>query len=202
MAGPGISTKNTEKITPRPEIQDPEKIPRKYPENTRKIPRKYQKCPFWVCSRGIFLGFLNFGPGVFFRHFSWKLRVRPFRVSLAGGGILNSKPLLSTFSEPFFTGNVNKTHSKPPSKNFPEPFPEPSRGGHLKPVILKPVIRIFCIFHVFVSAFSAFSAFFRVFLSESSQTLVFSGMRGTFRIFRVFLYRFRIADFENPTDRL
>ena len=32
-------------------------------------------------------------------------------------------------------------------------------GGHLKPVTLKPVIRIFRIFRVFVSAFSAFSAF-------------------------------------------
>ena len=33
-------------------------------------------------------------------------------------------------------------------------------GGHLKPVTLKPVIRIFRIFRVFVPAFSAFSAFF------------------------------------------
>ena len=32
-----------------------------------------------------------------------------------------------------------------------------SHGGHLKPVTLKPVIRIFRIFRVFVSAFSAFS---------------------------------------------
>ena len=35
----------------------------------------------------------------------------------------------------------------------------PNYGGNLKPVTLKPVIRIFCIFRVFVSAFSAFSAF-------------------------------------------
>ena len=34
-----------------------------------------------------------------------------------------------------------------------------SCGGHLKPITLKPVIRIFCIFRVFVSALSAFSAF-------------------------------------------
>ena len=34
-----------------------------------------------------------------------------------------------------------------------------SNGGHLKPITLKPVSRIFYIFRVFVSAFSAFSAF-------------------------------------------
>ena len=33
-----------------------------------------------------------------------------------------------------------------------------SNGGHLKPVTLKPVSRIFSIFHVFMSAFSVFSA--------------------------------------------
>ena len=36
---------------------------------------------------------------------------------------------------------------------------EIENGGHLKPVTLKPVSRIFRIFRVFVSAFSAFSAF-------------------------------------------
>ena len=52
-------------------------------------------------------------------------------------------------------------------------------GGHLKPVTLKPVIRIFRIFRVFVSAFSAFSAFSPCFRSaESPQTLVFLGWEG------------------------
>ena len=64
-----------------------------------------------------------------------------------------------------------------------------SFGGHLKPVTLKPVIRIFRIFRVFVSAFSAFSAFllcgissdpcfFRVFaLRDLLRPLFFWGER-------------------------
>ena len=86
MAGPGISTKNTEKTTPRPEIE--------YPENTRIITKIgffgiLRVCfgifgVFWGC----FLGVLNFGRGVFFRYFTWKFLVRPFRVSLAGGAFL------------------------------------------------------------------------------------------------------------------
>ena len=56
-------------------------------------------------------------------------------------------------------------------------------GGHLRPVTLKPVIRIFRIFRVFVSAFSAFSAFL---LCGISADPCFSGVRGTFRIFRIF----------------
>ena len=56
-------------------------------------------------------------------------------------------------------------------------------GGHLKPVTLKPVSRIFRIFRIFVSAFSAFSAF--LFRGISSNPC-FSRVRGTFRIFRIF----------------
>ena len=49
-------------------------------------------------------------------------------------------------------------------------------GGHLKPVTLKPVIRIFRIFRVFVSAFSAFSAFFFA-LQNLLRPLFFWGER-------------------------
>ena len=56
-------------------------------------------------------------------------------------------------------------------------------GGHLKPVTLKPVSRIFRIFRVLVSAFSAFSAFS---LCGTSSDPCFSGVRGTVRIFRIF----------------
>ena len=75
-------------------------------------------------------------------------------------------------------------------------------GGHLKPVTLKPVIRI--------SAFSAFSCphfpYFprlpRFCSSESPQTLVFLWREGLSAFSAFSPYRFRIADFENPTDRL
>ena len=60
-----------------------------------------------------------------------------------------------------------------PYSQYSWDFPPERNGGHLRPVTLMPVIRIF---RVFVSAFSAFSAFSPC--------------------------RFRIADFENPTDRL
>ena len=59
-------------------------------------------------------------------------------------------------------------------------------GGHLKPVTLKPVIRIFRIFRVFVSAFFAFSAFSAFLFCRISSDPCFSGVRGTFRIFRIF----------------
>ena len=81
MARPGISTKNTEKIPPRPEILEPQ-------ENTEKIPPKYQKMRifgiFSVCSWGSRIS----GRGVFFRYFSWKFRVGPSRGSVAGRGVL------------------------------------------------------------------------------------------------------------------
>ena len=57
--------------------------------------------------------------------------------------------------------------------------------GHLKPITLKPVIRIFRIFRVFVSTFSAFSAFSAFLLCEISSDPGFSGVRGSFRIFPV-----------------
>ena len=67
MARPGISTKNTEKNTPRPEILDSHNLPPKYPENTPKILPKYQKCPFWEYVFRVFwgcsLGVPEFRPG-------------------------------------------------------------------------------------------------------------------------------------------
>ena len=86
-----------------PDPEFPRKIPKKYPparnsglpeftlkcpENTEKIPPKHQKCAFLVFFWyfwGIFLGFRNFGPGVFFRYFSWKFRVGPSRGSSRSG---------------------------------------------------------------------------------------------------------------------
>ena len=53
-------------------------------------------------------------------------------------------------------------------------------GGHLKPVTLKPVIRIFRIFRVFASAFSA------LLLCGVSSNPCFCRVRGAFRIFRIF----------------
>ena len=50
-------------------------------------------------------------------------------------------------------------------------------GVHLKPVTLKPVIRIFRIFRVFVSAFSAFSTFSVFLLCGISSDPCFSGVR-------------------------
>ena len=59
-------------------------------------------------------------------------------------------------------------------------------GGHLKPVTLKPVSRIFRIFRVFASAFSAFSAFSALLLCGVSSNPCFCRVRGVFRIFRIF----------------
>ena len=90
-----------------PDPEFPRKIPKKYPparnsgtpRNTPKIPRKYRKNTpkipktrifgiFFGILGGIFFGFQNFGPGVFFRYFSWKFRVGPSRGSVAGWGVL------------------------------------------------------------------------------------------------------------------
>ena len=107
----------------------------------------------------------------------------PFLAQLAPFG--PSPPLLSPpLDFPDFCGTVKKREfsvnlRKPEVQNEVPSF----RGGHLKPVTLKPVIRIFRIFRVFVSAFSAFSAFL---LCGISSDPCFSGVRGTFRIFRIF----------------
>ena len=61
------------------------------------------------------------------------------------------------------------------------------QGSRLKPVTVKPVSRTF---RVSMSAFSSDPCF--------SQT----GVRGTLRIFHISPYRVRIADFENPADRI
>ena len=59
-------------------------------------------------------------------------------------------------------------------------------GDHLKPVTLKPVIRIFRIFRVFASAFSVFSAFSVLLLCGVSSNPYICRVRGAFRIFRIF----------------
>ena len=69
-------------------------------------------------------------------------------------------------------------------------------GGHLRPVTLKPVIRIFRTFRVFMSSSSAFL------LPRTSSDPCFSGVRGTSAFPAFSPYRVRIADFKNPTDRL
>ena len=86
--------KKYRKNTPRAKILEPQ-------QNTEKIPKKYPKCEFWV-----FLGYFSVfsgyfgckfresrisGRGVFFRYFSWKFRVGPFRGSVAGRGVLKTK---------------------------------------------------------------------------------------------------------------
>ena len=84
-------------------------------------------------------------------------------------------------------------------------FQVDSLGAHLKPVTLKPISCIFLIFRFFASAFSAFSAFSVLLLCGVSSNPCFCRVRGSFRIFRISAfspYRVRIADFENPTDRL
>ena len=92
MARPGISTKNTEKIPPRPEILDSQNSPPKYPEKYRKnTPKIPKNAHFWYFF-GIF-GVFSWGSrisaqGVFFRYFSWKFRVGPSRGSVAGRGVL------------------------------------------------------------------------------------------------------------------
>ena len=82
-------------------------------------------------------------------------------------------------------GPIGPFRAKPPFAKPPFGFPRLvcTLGGHLKPVTLKPVIRIFRIFRVFASAFSAFSAFL---LCGISSDPCFSGVRRTFRIFRIF----------------
>ena len=88
MARAGISTKNTEKSTPRAEILEPQ-------ENTEKIP----KMRIFGIFFGIFSVFSGYfgdkfwesrisGRGVFFRYFSWKFLLGPFRGSVAGWGVL------------------------------------------------------------------------------------------------------------------
>ena len=91
-------------------------------------------------------------------------------------------------------------HPSPDSdepKREPPPFnptPDPNTiGGHLKPVTIKPIFRIF---RVLVSAFSAF-----LFCGISSDPYLL-GWEGTSAFSALSLYRVRIADFENPTDRL
>ena len=80
MAGPGISTKNTEQIPPGPKFW----APRKYQKSTPEI----QKVPvlriFLVVS-GYLLGLPEFRDGgVFFRFCPWKVWVSASGVSVAG----------------------------------------------------------------------------------------------------------------------
>ena len=84
MAGPWISTRNTEKIPLarfRPKFWNPEKERR--PQTAFS--------GYFSGILGCFLGVQNAGPGfIFFRHFSWTFMVWPSRVSLADRGMLNS----------------------------------------------------------------------------------------------------------------
>ena len=89
MARPGISTKNTEKIPPRPTFWNSKKLPPKYRKNTKNV-------HFGIL--GVFSGYFGgkfwesriSGRWVFFRYFSWKFQVGPSRGSVAGRGVLNS----------------------------------------------------------------------------------------------------------------
>ena len=93
-----------------PDPEFPRKIPKKYPraeilepqENTAKIPTKNTENTHFRYFLGIFSVFSGYfggkfwesrisGRGVFFRYFSWKFRVGPFRGSVAGRGVLNAK---------------------------------------------------------------------------------------------------------------
>ena len=77
--------KMPKKIPLGPKFWNPKKKPQKYPQNTKNA-------HFLVFSRyfgGIFLGFQNFGPRVFFFGiFLWKFRVGQSRGSTAGRGVL------------------------------------------------------------------------------------------------------------------
>ena len=88
--------------------------------------------------------------------------------------------------------SLNSIHRDQPRSND---FSSISRG-HLKPVTLKPFS---CIF-----AFSAFSCphFLHFPRFRFPQTLVFLGRKGPSAFSAYSPYRVRIADFENPTDRL
>ena len=88
MARPGISTKNTEKIP------NPKKIPQKYRKNTKNTHFQYFRGIFSVFSGyfgGKFWECRISGRGGFFRYFSLQFRVGPFRGSVTGRGVLNSR---------------------------------------------------------------------------------------------------------------
>ena len=97
MAGPGTTTKNTEKLPPPPEILDPEK----HPQNSPKIPKNYlrntKKCPFWVLFRHLrgnfFSGFQNSGLEGIFSVFFLQISGRAIS-DLFGGSRGGSQPLL------------------------------------------------------------------------------------------------------------
>ena len=109
---------------------------------------------------------------------------------------------LQIFSKPFSTGGFSEVRWLPAiaiavksrdlarillrrlHRIFPDFFVLCFLGGHLKPVTLKPVIRIFSSFSTF--SCPHFPCFPRFCSAESPQTLVFIGVRGTFRIFRIF----------------
>ena len=85
MARPGISTKNTEKTPLGPKFWNPNKIPQKYRKNTKNT-------HFGILGIfGVFWESRISGRGVFFRYFSWKFQVGPFRGSVAGRGVLKDR---------------------------------------------------------------------------------------------------------------
>ena len=88
------------KNTPQAEILEPQ-------ENTPKYRKNTKNNHFWYF-QGIFSVFLGYlggkfwesrisGRGVFFRYFSWKFQVGPFRGSVAGRGLLKTTSII-TFS--------------------------------------------------------------------------------------------------------
>ena len=71
------------KNTRRPEIQDPQNLPPKYPENTKKYPQNTAHLGYFFSVFGVFSGGSRISArGVFFRYFSWKFRVGPSRGSV------------------------------------------------------------------------------------------------------------------------
>ena len=74
MPRSGISTKHARKVPSGPKFWNP----RKYPEN----PKKYQNGHFWYFRGGFF----------FFLYFSWEFQVEPCQGSVAGRGVLNTRP--------------------------------------------------------------------------------------------------------------
>ena len=77
-------TRNLHEKIPPARNSGPQKIPPKYQKNTPEIPKMR-------IFSGIFSGLRISGQELFFQYFSRKFRVRPSRVSLVGGGILNNK---------------------------------------------------------------------------------------------------------------
>ena len=101
--------------------------PRKYPKNTEKMP-KMRILGYFGVFFSIFSGYFGgkfwecriSGRGVFFRHFSWKFRVGPFRGSVAGRGVLKSSIKLFTILR--FSGRANLKGAEKETDSPKTPF--------------------------------------------------------------------------------